>query len=69
MTDDGKEFAAQIVRLLRDDALRREMAGKARAVAEAKYRWDRQMAALDRVITAVTAWPPRLPPDCRGAPL
>jgi polysaccharide biosynthesis protein PslH len=62
VTDDGKEFADQVVRLLRDDALRAEMAAKARAVAESKYRWDRQMAALDRVIAAVTAGPPRSPP-------
>jgi polysaccharide biosynthesis protein PslH len=62
VTDDGREFAEQVVRLLRDHALRAEMAGKARAIAEAKYRWDRQMASLDRVIAAVTAWPPRRRP-------
>jgi sugar transferase (PEP-CTERM/EpsH1 system associated) len=58
VTDDSGEFAAQVVRLLRDDTLRAEMAGKARAVVESNYRWDRQMASLDRVIAAVTAWPP-----------
>jgi glycosyltransferase involved in cell wall biosynthesis len=68
VADDSKDFAARIVRLLQDDALRAEMAGKARAVAESKYRWDRQMAALDRVVTAVTAWPPRWPPIA-AAPL
>jgi len=59
VTDNGKEFAVQVVRLLQDHALRTEMAGKARAIVETKYRWDRQMAALDRVITAATAWPPQ----------
>jgi glycosyltransferase involved in cell wall biosynthesis len=68
VADDSKDFAARIVRLLQDDALRAEMAGKARAVAESKYRWDRQMAALDRVVAAVTAWPPRWPPIA-AAPL
>jgi sugar transferase (PEP-CTERM/EpsH1 system associated) len=62
VTDDSKEFAGQVVRLLQDDALRAEMAGRARAVAESKYRWDRQMTSLDRVIAAVTAWPPQRPP-------
>ena len=61
VTDNSEEFAGQIVRLLRDDALRLEMAGKARAVVETKYRWDRQMAALNRVIAEVTAWPPMHP--------
>ena len=69
VADDSKEFAAQIVRLLRDDALRAEMAGKARAIVESKYRWDRQMAALDRVVAAVTAWPATLAANCRGAAL
>ena len=61
VTDDSEEFAGQVVRLLRDDTLRAEMAGKARAVAEAKYRWDGQMASLDQVIARVTAWPPHRP--------
>jgi sugar transferase (PEP-CTERM/EpsH1 system associated) len=59
VTDDAREFAQQVVRLLRDDAFRADIAVKARAVAEAKYRWDRQMASLDRVIAEVTAWPPQ----------
>ncbi len=59
VTDNGKEFGEQVVRLLQDHALRAEMARKARAVVETKYRWDRQMAALDRVIAAATAWPPQ----------
>ena len=62
VADDGKEFAEQVVRLLRDHAFRAEMAAKARAAVEEKDRWERQMAELDRVIAAVTAWPPRRNP-------
>lgn len=51
--DDPEEFAEHVVRLLRDGAFRAAMAGKARATAEANYRWDGQMACLDRVIATV----------------
>lgn len=56
-TDDPKEFADYVLRLLRDTDFRAAMARKARAAAEANYRWDRPMAQLDRVITAVTSRP------------
>jgi sugar transferase (PEP-CTERM/EpsH1 system associated) len=59
VSDDAEEFAELVVRLLRADAFRSEMACQARAAVESKYRWEGQMAALDRVIAAVTAWPPR----------
>lgn len=55
--DDPREFAAYIVRLLRDGEYRARMAERARAAVEANYRWDMQMARLDRVIAAVTAAP------------
>ena len=55
--DDPREFAAHIVRLLRDGEFRARMAERARAAVEANYRWDIQMARLDRVIAAVTASP------------
>jgi sugar transferase (PEP-CTERM/EpsH1 system associated) len=58
-TDDPKEFAAHIVRLLGDDDYRTSMARKARAAAEENYRWEAQMAHLDRVVEAVTALPAR----------
>jgi sugar transferase (PEP-CTERM/EpsH1 system associated) len=58
VADDAAEFAGLVTRLLRDRALRADLAVKARAVAEATYHWDIQLAALDRVIAAVTAWPP-----------
>ena len=56
-TDDPKEFADHVLRLLRDGDFRAAMARKARAAAEANYRWDRPMAQLDRVIAAVTSRP------------
>ena len=55
--DDPKEFAAQIVQLLRDGELQAQMAQRARAAVEANYRWDMQMARLDQVISAVTVAP------------
>ena len=56
--DDPEEFAQLVVRVLRDGAFRAAMARKARAAAEANYRWEAQLACLDHVIAAV------LP--CRG---
>ena len=53
-TDDPEEFAEHVVRLLCDCAFRTAMANKARAAAEANYRWDGQMACLDQVIAAVS---------------
>ena len=52
--DDATQFADHVVRLLRDGEFRAAMARKARAAAEAHYRWDGQMACLDRVIAAVS---------------
>jgi polysaccharide biosynthesis protein PslH len=52
--DDAREFAGHVVRLLRDGEFRAAMARKARAAAEAHYRWDEQLACLDRVIAAVS---------------
>ena len=56
-SDDPKEFVAHIVRLLRHDEYRALMAQRARGAVEAHYRWEMQMARLDRVIAAVTASP------------
>jgi sugar transferase (PEP-CTERM/EpsH1 system associated) len=57
--EDSREFAEYVVRLLRNGEFRAEMARKARAAAEANYRWDTQMACLDRII-ATLAPPPAL---------
>jgi polysaccharide biosynthesis protein PslH len=56
-TDDPEEFAVHVVRLLRDGAFRATMASKARAAAELNYRWDVQLACLDRVIAALSLRP------------
>jgi len=50
--DDPKEFAEHVVRLLRDRDFRSAMARKARAAVEANYRWEAQLAPLDRLIAA-----------------
>jgi polysaccharide biosynthesis protein PslH len=55
--DDPEEFALHVVRLLRDGAFRATMAGKARAAVELNYRWDVQLACLDRVIAALSPRP------------
>jgi sugar transferase (PEP-CTERM/EpsH1 system associated) len=52
-TDDAREFARHIVHLLRDSNQRAELKRKARAAAEANYRWELQLASLDQVIAAV----------------
>ena len=52
--DDPEEFAEHLARLLRDDAFRAAMAKKARAAAEANYRWETQLACLDQVIAEVS---------------
>jgi sugar transferase (PEP-CTERM/EpsH1 system associated) len=51
--DSPEAFAGHVVRLLRDQAFRAEMAGKARAAAELNYRWETQLACLDRVIATI----------------
>jgi glycosyltransferase involved in cell wall biosynthesis len=55
--DDRDEFAEHIVRLLRDAAFRARVAGKARAAAELNYRWETQLARLDRVVAALSPQP------------
>ena len=62
-TDDPKEFATQIIRLLRDANWRAEMARNARTAADANYRWDVQMAHLDRVIASAAPQPPAHGPE------
>ena len=51
---DTDEFAEHVVRLLRDGALRARMASKARAAAELNYRWETQLAHLDRIVAALS---------------
>jgi len=54
VADEPQEFAGHVVRLLREPDFRTAMACKARAAVEANYRWATQLAALDRVIAAVS---------------
>ena len=54
-TDNPREFAQHVVRLLRDASWRAEMGRKARAAAEANYQWETQMSYLDQVITAAVS--------------
>ena len=53
-TDDPQEFAHLVIRLLRDDGYREQMADKARQSALKHYTWEAQMQRLDLVIAAVT---------------
>ena len=55
--DDPEVFAQHVVRLLRDGAFRAAMASKARATAEANYRWEAQLTRLDQVIASVSPRP------------
>lgn len=57
VADDAGEFGKLVIRLLRDPSYRAQMARQARAGVESSYRWEDQMAALDRVIAATTALP------------
>ncbi|HET6183512.1 MAG TPA: TIGR03087 family PEP-CTERM/XrtA system glycosyltransferase [Acetobacteraceae bacterium] len=54
VADTAVDFAREIVRLLRDDDLRFRMSSAARAAVEARYAWDAQLAALDRVLAEAT---------------
>ncbi len=72
IADDPGQFADLVVQLLQTRALRDDLAAKARAAAEAHFRWEAQLETLDRVIAAVTS--PRrgagsvLPPQGAGLP-
>src|SRR5215472_1209780 len=54
IADVANEFAGHVVRLLREGDFRTAMTRKARAAMEANYQWATQLAALDRVIAAVS---------------
>jgi polysaccharide biosynthesis protein PslH len=57
VADDRDEFAEHVVRLLRNEAFRAQMAGKARAAAELNYQWETQLTCLDRVVAALSPQP------------
>ena len=54
VTDNPREFAEDVVHLLRDSDYRSAMARRARVAAETNCRWEEQMSHLDQVIEAVT---------------
>jgi sugar transferase (PEP-CTERM/EpsH1 system associated) len=54
VADEPTDFAAAVVRLLRDSGLRTRMGEAARACVEAHYRWEDQLATLDHVLARVT---------------
>jgi sugar transferase (PEP-CTERM/EpsH1 system associated) len=54
VANDVEPFAAAIVRLLGDDALRTRIGQAARATVERTYSWDAQLSALDAVLASVT---------------
>jgi sugar transferase (PEP-CTERM/EpsH1 system associated) len=56
-TDDPQQFAAHVIDLLQDANWRAEMGRRARAVTEANYRWEVQMARLDQVIATAVSRP------------
>jgi sugar transferase (PEP-CTERM/EpsH1 system associated) len=58
-SDEAEEFAAHVVRLLRDSTDRAQMAAKARAAVEANYRWETQLGRLDRIIEGFAPAPAR----------
>jgi sugar transferase (PEP-CTERM/EpsH1 system associated) len=64
VSDDAAEFAEHVTQLLQVATLRMDMAAKARAAVETMYRWEPQLAALDSVIAAVTAWPRKRRTPC-----
>jgi sugar transferase (PEP-CTERM/EpsH1 system associated) len=53
VADGAPEFAAAVLRLLRDRELRAQLGTAARATIEANYRWDDSLAQLDDVIAEV----------------
>ena len=64
--DEPMEFARHVADLLRDGARRAEMSRRARAAAEANYRWDVQLARLDEVIAAAVSQPTHMVAACSG---
>ena len=49
VAEDAEGLAEQVVRLLRDSALRRHLTRNARRLVEEKYTWERSVAMLEKV--------------------
>ena len=52
---DAREFAAQVVRLLGDGRLRRELASNARRLVERQYDWEIVARKMEQVLESVAA--------------
>jgi len=53
VADEPTDFAAAVVRLLRDRALRETVGRAARAAVEANYSWDRTLVRLEEILAEV----------------
>jgi len=49
ITDDPKEFAAWVIKLLRDKQLRKKLGDNARMIIEGEYSWKKIAERLDRI--------------------
>jgi sugar transferase (PEP-CTERM/EpsH1 system associated) len=54
VADEPAAFAESVVRLLRDERLRREMGRSARETTERNYSWERAYSQLEEVVASVT---------------
>jgi polysaccharide biosynthesis protein PslH len=55
VADDAQEFAAHVVRLLRDEKLRAHLGQSARAAMEKSYSWETRLADLEATLESVTS--------------
>ena len=55
VADEPADFAAAVVRLLRDRRLRDEIGAAGRAAVEADYRWERTLTRLEEVVEEAAA--------------
>jgi glycosyltransferase involved in cell wall biosynthesis len=55
VADDPQEFAAHVVRLLRDEKLRARLGQSGRAAMEKRYSWEACLTDLDATIESVTS--------------
>ena len=58
VADGADAFAAQVVRVLRDPGLAADLSRSGRRLVEARYTWERSVAALEQIYGAVVR-PPR----------
>jgi sugar transferase (PEP-CTERM/EpsH1 system associated) len=54
VADSAPDFAAAVIRLLRDEGLRERTGQAARTCVCSNYRWEAQLSRLDKVLAAIT---------------